>query len=85
RSQMFQAAEALDFEKAARLRDEVKRVQGLAAEGGELPATTLFDPYAKSAKKGGVRKSAATKPAFGGSKKPASPASTAKKRTRKPS
>ena len=50
RAEMFQAAEALDFERAARLRDEVKRVQGLAGvDGEERPAG--FDPYAKSAKK----------------------------------
>ncbi|MDP9036309.1 MAG: excinuclease ABC subunit UvrB [Myxococcota bacterium] len=47
RLEMFAAAEGLDFEKAARLRDELKKLQGLAgAEGGGVSEKTAFDPYA---------------------------------------
>jgi excinuclease ABC subunit B len=79
RSQMFQAAEALDFEKAARLRDEVKRVQGLAGAPSADVAASGFDPYAKSGKKAGARKAPA-------SKKLATKTAAARKasRTRKP-
>ena len=34
RAEMFTAAEALDFERAARLRDELKRLEGLAGKDG---------------------------------------------------
>jgi excinuclease ABC subunit B len=55
RLEMFTAAESLDFEKAARLRDELKKFQaatGVEANGsaGSAPA---FDPYAaKKTKRG---------------------------------
>ncbi len=70
RSQMFQAAEALDFEKAARLRDEVKRVQGLAGAGSTERDTQAasFDPYAKTSKKAGARKAPAKKQSGAASK-----------------
>ena len=61
RAEMFQAAEALDFERAARLRDELKKAEALAGkEGVVLEDTALYDPYAgkkKPAKKaaGGQR------------------------------
>jgi excinuclease ABC subunit B len=54
RLEMFAAAENLDFEKAARLRDELKRVQSIAgieavpADGGG----GAFDPYSASKKNG---------------------------------
>jgi len=38
RQEMFAAAESLQFETAARLRDELKRLQGLA--GDAIPAST---------------------------------------------
>ncbi len=38
RQEMFAAAETLQFETAARLRDELKRLQGLA--GDAMPAST---------------------------------------------
>jgi excinuclease ABC subunit B len=56
RLEMFTAAENLDFEKAARLRDELKKFQAVA--GGALPEAgsgeVAFDPYAapKKAKRG---------------------------------
>jgi excinuclease ABC subunit B len=56
RLEMFTAAENLDFEKAARLRDELKKLQavvGLEATGSDGQA---FDPYASNGKrKSGTR------------------------------
>ena len=52
RGEMFAAAEALDFERAARLRDELKRLEAAAGKGGvTLDAGDVYDPYAASAKK----------------------------------
>ena len=59
RSEMFQAAETLDFERAARLRDELKKAEALAGkEGVVLEDTALYDPYA-AAKKKPAKKAAA--------------------------
>ncbi len=45
RAEMFSAAENLEFEKAARLRDQIKVME---SESGEVPAESgFFDPYAK--------------------------------------
>ena len=55
RLEMFAAAENLDFEKAARLRDELKKFQAIAgSDGAPAPAgETAFDPYAgKKTKRG---------------------------------
>jgi excinuclease ABC subunit B len=53
RLEMFTAAENLEFEKAARLRDELKKLEALA--GVESGATgtdgAAFDPYAKTGKR----------------------------------
>jgi len=62
RLEMFTAAEELDFEKAARLRDDLKRLQGVA--GGphdSKPPVAAFDPYAsgKKTKRGTVKAKAA--------------------------
>ena len=38
---MFAAAENLEFEKAARLRDELKKVEALAGKEGVMPADAL--------------------------------------------
>ncbi len=58
RLEMFTAAENLDFEKAARLRDELKKLQSIAG-GGEAQsgeAAPAFDPYsANGTKKTGKR------------------------------
>jgi excinuclease ABC subunit B len=64
RLDMFAAAENLDFEKAARLRDELKKLEALAgvADGnvGEAP----FNPFGNGAKgKSGTRRKATAKPA----------------------
>ncbi len=65
RKEMFLAAEALDFEKAARLRDEIKRTEArLRGEGGDVPDAAperaSFDPYAKKSGKT-AKKSASSK------------------------
>jgi excinuclease ABC subunit B len=64
RLEMFAAAENLDFEKAARLRDELKRAEAAAGSDGKGAALeeSGFDPYAASAK----RKSAVRAPAKAG-------------------
>jgi excinuclease ABC subunit B len=53
RLEMFSAAENLDFEKAARLRDELKKLQAIAGlENGDGGAgQSAFDPYASSGKR----------------------------------
>jgi excinuclease ABC subunit B len=51
RLEMFQAAENLEFEKAARMRDELKRLEGEA--GGTSVAEGPYEPYATKRKKGG--------------------------------
>jgi excinuclease ABC subunit B len=56
RLEMFTAAENLEFEKAARLRDELKKLQAMAGDGDGAAAnanggTSAFDPYASSGKR----------------------------------
>ncbi len=57
RLEMFAAAEDLQFEKAARMRDELKKLEALAGletgAAGSQPAA--FDPYASGTKKAGAR------------------------------
>jgi excinuclease ABC subunit B len=62
RLEMFTAAENLEFEKAARMRDELRRLEGMAGgpAAGEALAEAAYDPYAKKRKtstrpKGGGR------------------------------
>jgi excinuclease ABC subunit B len=61
RLEMFAAAEALDFEKAARLRDELKKLTSSAAAprgdalGTGLAEPASLDPYAAGTKKAGAR------------------------------
>jgi excinuclease ABC subunit B len=52
RLEMFAAAENLDFEKAARLRDELKKLESVAGieAGGRAREASVFDPYASSKK-----------------------------------
>jgi excinuclease ABC subunit B len=65
RVEMFAAAENLEFEKAARLRDDLKKLEAMA--GGELKAAaaeaSAFDPYASGGKRkaGGMRGRASAK------------------------
>jgi excinuclease ABC subunit B len=56
RLDMFTAAENLEFEKAARLRDELKKLQAMAGDGDGAAANangaaSAFDPYASSGKR----------------------------------
>jgi excinuclease ABC subunit B len=53
RLEMFTAAENLEFEKAARLRDELKKLEAMAGVDGpgSLAENGSFDPYAKSGKR----------------------------------
>ena len=53
---MLEAAESLDFEKAARLRDELRRLEGSSKDSPKTD--TLYDPYDRSQKK--VKRAAAT-------------------------
>ena len=63
RQEMFAAAENLQFETAARLRDELKRLQGLA--GDAIPASTRGPSSGRMAKRSdrpGARPKARTAP-----------------------
>jgi excinuclease ABC subunit B len=57
RLEMFTAAENLEFERAARLRDELKKLEALAGvEAGTGTDGVAFDPYAGGKRRGsGVR------------------------------
>ena len=51
RLEMFAAAENLEFETAARLRDELKKMEALAGEGAvAMPNEAGFEPYGRKAK-----------------------------------
>jgi excinuclease ABC subunit B len=67
RLEMFAAAEELQFEKAARMRDELKKLEAMAgAAGGEVaPEGAAFDPYAVGTKRAGVRGSGTAKASAG--------------------
>src|ERR1019366_5437670 len=73
RLEMFTAAEGLDFEKAARLRDELKRFQATAGVEANGPdgAPPAFDPYAatKKGKRGRGTVKAKAAPARNGGRK----------------
>jgi excinuclease ABC subunit B len=52
RLEMFSAAEGLDFEKAARMRDDLKKLEGLAGMAvGTGTDGAAFDPYAGGSKR----------------------------------
>ena len=51
RAEMFSAAENLDFERAAKMRDELKKMEALAGKGGALAPDAFYDPYADAPKK----------------------------------
>jgi excinuclease ABC subunit B len=79
RLEMFAAAENLEFEKAARLRDELKRLEAIAGEGGSVPPqSSTYEPYgAKKKGKGRTSKASPNGPkmGLGGEKRPARKAS----------
>jgi excinuclease ABC subunit B len=76
RLEMFEAAENLDFEKAARLRDDLKKLEAVAGRGGapdgEGEAPVGFDPYPAGSKRTTSRTRATKSPeksaASGGSR-----------------
>jgi excinuclease ABC subunit B len=51
RLEMFAAAENLDFEKAARMRDELKKLEAVAGSGTSESETGPFEPYAAKGKR----------------------------------
>jgi excinuclease ABC subunit B len=57
RLEMFAAAEQLQFEKAARMRDELKKLEAVAGleSGGVGADGPAFDPYASASKKANLR------------------------------
>ena len=64
RLEMFAAAENLEFEKAARMRDDLKRLEaasiGMGGGAGNVEATvSAFEPYASKRKKGARGRAAA--------------------------
>jgi excinuclease ABC subunit B len=66
RLEMFAAAENLEFEKAARLRDELKKLEALAGvDGAKAMAGEVasFEPYAAKKKRGGGSAKGRTGPA----------------------
>ena len=68
RLEMFAAAENLDFEKAARMRDELKRLEAAAGSGTRESETAAFEPYAAKSKRKsgpGPRGAAKTSPSRG--------------------
>ena len=76
RLEMFTSAENLEFEKAARLRDELKKLEALAGVGGAKEVASevaAFEPYAAKRKAGAVKKGGAKgtvgKAAIGGAPK----------------
>jgi excinuclease ABC subunit B len=71
RAEMFSAAENLDFERAAKMRDELKKMEALAGKDGAVDASAFYDPYAdapKKAMRGGAKSSAAKSGARAGAK-----------------
>ncbi len=60
RLEMFASAENLEFEKAARLRDELKRLEALAGAGSGGDAAG-YEPYGAKKKKSGTRPAKAPK------------------------
>ncbi len=62
RLEMFSAAENLDFERAARIRDELKKFQAVAGSAGSESEEAAFEPYASGGKpKSGPRPRGAAK------------------------
>ncbi|HVJ92659.1 MAG TPA: excinuclease ABC subunit UvrB [Labilithrix sp.] len=69
RAEMFSAAENLDFERAAKLRDDLKKLEALAGKDGVAESGVVYDPYAGAPKK-------ASKSRGGTSRAKASPSAT---------
>ena len=67
RLEMFAAAEELQFEKAARMRDDLKKLEAIAGidAGAGASEAPSFDPYASGTKKASARGRGAAKPSGG--------------------
>jgi excinuclease ABC subunit B len=68
RLEMFAAAEELQFEKAARMRDELKKLEALAGRESGAAGGAALDPYATGTKKAGLRGRGTAKAAGGGAR-----------------
>jgi excinuclease ABC subunit B len=68
RLEMFAAAEELQFEKAARMRDELKKLEAIAGREAAVAGGGAFDPYAAGTKKAGLRGRGTPKVAGAGSR-----------------
>jgi len=68
RLEMFAAAEELQFEKAARMRDDLKKLEAMAGRETAVAGGAAFDPYATGTKKAGLRGRSAAKVAGAGSR-----------------
>ena len=72
RLEMFSAAEELQFEKAARMRDELKKLEAMAGrEPAEAAAAAAaFDPYIAGTRKAAARGRGTAKASGGGASRP---------------
>jgi excinuclease ABC subunit B len=72
RLEMFSAAEELQFEKAARMRDELKKLEAMAGrEPAEAAAAAAaFDPYIAGTRKAAARGRGTAKTSSGGGARP---------------
>jgi excinuclease ABC subunit B len=68
RLEMFAAAEELQFEKAARMRDELKKLEAIAGREPTAAGGAALDPYATGTKKAGLRGRGTAKAAGGGAR-----------------
>jgi excinuclease ABC subunit B len=83
RLEMFAAAENLEFEKAARMRDELKKLEAIAGVDSKGEVAAAFDPYPSSGrrKSSGMRGRGTAKAAGGASRgaRPGQPARNGRK------
>jgi excinuclease ABC subunit B len=70
RLEMFSAAEELQFEKAARMRDELKKLEAVAGRESTAAAPAAFDPYIAGTKKAAARGRGTAKASGGGASRP---------------
>jgi excinuclease ABC subunit B len=62
KAEMLEAAEKLDFERAARLRDELKRLEALDGTNAQRAEEVAYDPYGGTKSGSGRRNSSPKKP-----------------------
>ena len=70
RLEMFSAAEELQFEKAARMRDELKKLEAVAGRETAEGAPAAFDPYIAGTRKAAARGRGTAKAGAGGASRP---------------